>query len=40
MPLALAEVAAPPAPLDKGKRVVVVPSDDDEEDFAEGQVFK
>ena len=39
IPLALVEAAAPSAPLDKGKRVVVVPSDDDE-DSAEGQVFK
>jgi len=39
MPPALVETAAPSAPLNKGKRVVVVPSDDDE-DFAEGQVFK
>jgi len=38
MPLALAEAAAPSAPLDKGKRVVVVT--DDDEDSAEGQVFK
>jgi len=38
MPLALVEVAAAPAPLDKGKRVVVVPSND-EEDSARGQVF-
>ena len=39
MPLALAETPIEPAPLDKGKRVVVVPSDD-EGDSAEGQVFK
>jgi len=39
MPLALAEAVAVPAPLDKGKRVVVVPSDE-EEDSARGQVFK
>ena len=38
MPLALAESAAPSAPLDKGKRVVEVVSDD--EDSVEGQVFK
>jgi len=38
MPLALAEAAAPSAPLDKGKRVVVVT--DDDKDSAEGQVFK
>jgi len=39
VPLALAEASAKPAPLDKGKQVVVVPSDD-EEDSARGQVFK
>jgi len=39
MPLALAESTAAPAPLDKGKAVVVIPSED-EEDSAEGQVFK
>ncbi|XP_068497496.1 classical arabinogalactan protein 9-like [Phaseolus vulgaris] len=39
IPLALAETPAEPAPLDKGKRVVVVPSED-EEDSAEGKVFK
>ena len=39
MLLALAASTAAPAPLDKGKGVVVVPSED-EEDFAEGQVFK
>jgi len=39
MPLALVEVATSSAPLDKGKGVVVVPSDDDE-DSVEGQVFK
>ena len=33
------EATAAPAPLDKGKRVVVLPSDD-EEDSAGGQVFK
>ena len=38
MPLALVEAAAPSAPLDKGKRVGVVT--DDDEDSAEGQVFK
>jgi len=35
----LAETTATPAPLDKGKGVVVLPSDD-EEDSNEGQVFK
>ena len=39
MPLALVEAATSSAPLDKGNEVVVVPSDDDE-DSAEGQVFK
>jgi len=39
VPLALAETTATPAPLDKGKGVVVLPSDD-EEDSNEGQVFK
>ncbi len=39
MPLALAEADAPSAPLDKGKRVVIVPFDDDE-DSTEGKVFK
>jgi len=39
MPLALAETTVAPAPLDKGKGVVVVPSED-EEDSTEGQVFK
>jgi len=39
MPPTLAETATPSAPLDKGKGVVVVPSDDDE-DSVEGQVFK
>jgi len=39
VPLALAETAATPALLDKGKGVVVLPSDD-EGDSAEGQVFK
>jgi len=38
MPLALVEAATSSAPLDKGKRVVEVVSDD--EDSAEGQVFK
>jgi len=38
MPLALVEVVPSSAPLDKGKRVVEVVSDD--EDSAEGQVFK
>jgi len=38
MPLALVEAGAPSAPLDKGKRIVEVVSDD--EDSAEGQVFK
>ena len=39
MPLALVETATTPVPLDKGKGVVVVPSEDDE-DSADGQVFK
>ncbi|XP_068474813.1 uncharacterized protein [Phaseolus vulgaris] len=39
MPLALAETTAVPALLDKGKMVVVVPSEDEDES-AEGQVFK
>jgi len=39
IPLALAATTAEPAPLDKGKRVVVVPSEDEDES-AEGQVFK
>jgi len=39
VPLALVETATTPAPLDKGKGVVVLPSDD-EGDSAEGQVFK
>jgi len=39
MPLALAETTVVPAPLDKGKGVVVVPSEGEEES-AEGQVFK
>ena len=38
VPLALVEAGAFSAPLDKGKRVVEVVSDD--EDSAEGQVFK
>ena len=38
MPLALVETATSSTPLNKGKRVMVVPSDD--EDSAEGQVFK
>ncbi|XP_068492119.1 uncharacterized protein [Phaseolus vulgaris] len=38
VPLALVEAGASSAPLDKGKRVVEVVSDD--EDSAEGQVFK
>ena len=38
MPLALAEASASSTPLDKGKRVMEVVSDD--EDSAEGQVFK
>ena len=38
MPLALVEAGASSAPLDKGKRVVEVVSDD--EDSAEGKVFK
>jgi len=39
MSLALAASTAAPAPLDNGKGVVVVPSED-EEDSVEGQVFK
>jgi len=39
MPLALVETATSSTPLDKGKRVVEVTSDDDEDSF-EGQVFK
>jgi len=39
MPLALVETTTSSAPLDKGKRVVEVTSDDDE-DSADGQVFK
>jgi len=39
VPLALVETTATSVPLDKGKGVVVLPSDD-EEDSAEGQVFK
>jgi len=39
IPLALAETTTEPAPLDKGKRVVVVPSEDEDESV-EGQVFK
>ena len=39
MPLALAETTTTLTPLDKGKGVVVVPSED-EEDTTEGQVFK
>jgi len=35
----MVETATTPAPLDKGKRVVVVPSDEDE-DSADGKVFK
>jgi len=38
MLLALVETATSSAPLDKGKRVVEVTSDDDK-DSAEGQVF-
>ena len=38
VPLALVEASASSAPLDKGKRVVEVVSDD--EDSAKGQVFK
>jgi len=38
MPLALVEAGASSAPFNKGKRVVEVVSDD--EDSAEGQVFK
>jgi len=39
MPLTMAGTATTPAPLDKGKGVVVVPSEDDE-DTEDGQVFK
>ena len=39
MPLTMVETATTPTPLDKGKGVVMVPSDDDE-DSADGQVFK
>jgi len=35
----MVETATTPAPLDKGKGVVVVPSEDDE-DIEDGQVFK
>ena len=38
-PLALSETTAAPAPLDKGKGVVGVPSENEEES-AKGQVFK
>jgi len=38
VPLALVEAGVSAAPLDKGKRVVEIVSDD--EDSAEGQVFK
>jgi len=39
VPLTMVETATTLAPLDKGKGVVMVPSDDDE-DSADGQVFK
>jgi len=39
IPLALVATTTEPAPLDKGKGVVVVPSEDEDES-AEGQVFK
>ena len=39
VPLALVETATTPASLDKGKGVVVVPSEDDE-DSADGHIFK
>jgi len=38
VPLTIVETATTPAPLDKGKGVVVVPSEDDE-DTEDGQVF-
>ena len=39
MPIAMVETATAPAPLDKGKGVVMIPSEDDE-DTEDGQVFK
>jgi len=39
VPLTMVETATTPAPLDKGKGVVVIPSEDDE-DTEDGQVFK
>jgi len=39
IPLAMVGTSSPPAPLDKGKGVVIVPSSD-EEDTAEGPIFK
>jgi len=39
IPLAMVGTSSPPAPLYKGKGVVIVPSDD-EEDTADGPVFK
>ena len=39
IPLAMVGASSPPAPLDKGKGVVIVPSSD-EEDTVEGPVFK
>jgi len=39
IPLAMVGTASPPTPLDKGKGVVVVPSNE-EEDTVEGPVFK
>jgi len=39
IPLALAATTVEPAPIDKGKGVVVVPSEDEDESV-EGQVFK
>ena len=39
VPITMVETATTPAPIDKGKGVVVVPSDEDE-DSVDGQVFK
>ena len=39
MPLTMVEIETTPVPLDKGKGVVVIPSEDDE-DTEDGQVFK
>jgi len=39
VPFTVVETATTPAPLDKGKGVVVIPSEDDE-DTEDGQVFK